>query len=548
MKNLRIVSLLLAAFLLFALLAACKQESDSEVAPTASPVSDEPAPSQTSDVSAGPDEEQKSAFTYPLDSDELTYWYPLYPEILAHISDWNEKNYVWTAGEKYTGIHINWITPNLQQINEMFNIMIVSEDLPDMILYADTYAGGGEAAVKDGVYVRLNEYLEENTPAYNAWLASYERYYKDSRTDSGLVYAIYGLVDTERKAGGGLIWREDLAAKIGWTEIPKTIAEFDRFLHDYKDATGQTGFFSPPQYGFVTDDTYGILPPSFGAATRMVNVDGKVHYGPAMPGFKDYVIKMKEWYDNGFINPDFVSTPYFMTWTDVAIGKFVVAHGVPGLVGNEWGRNYSDDPDLYIAAITPLSGDNGVEPKCGTYMSTHVGSPTAISTSCKKIETALRWLDFWYTDEGAMLKCYGVEGETFNYVNGEPVWTDLISANIEVPVAQAAGGVFINTFTGPGYQYCIYDNEDVELACNVWADFDPAWNMPPISLTADESSEYVNIMADIETFCAETIANYITGARSLDDYESYFLAQLEAMNLSRAIEIQQAALDRYIKR
>lgn len=544
MKKLRTISLLLSVLLLFALFSACNNASDEQVEPTETPSTPTPAPT----VSEEPAEEPKDRFTYPLDGDELTYWYPLFPEILAHISDWNEKNYAWIEGEKYTGIHINWITPNLQQINEMFNIMIVGGDLPDMILYADTYVGGGEAAVEDGIYVRLNEYLEENTPAYSAWLESYEGYYRDSRTDSGLVYAIYGLVDTERKAGGGLVWREDLAAKIGWTETPRTIAELDTFLYNYKEATGQTGFFSPPQYGFVTDGTYGVLPPSFGAATRMVNVDGKVHYGPIMPGFKDYIIKMKQWYEDGIINPDFVTTPYFMTWSDVAIGKFVLAHGVPGIVGNEWGRNYSEDPDMYIAAITPLDGEDGTKAKCGTYMTTHIGSPTAISADCKKVETALRWLDFWYTEEGAMLKCYGVEGVTFNYVDGIPVWTDLISANEQVLIAQAAGGVFVNTFTGPGYQYCIYDNEDVEIACNVWANFDPSWNMPPISLTADESTEYANIMADIETFCAETVANYITGARSLDDYENHFLAQLESMDISRAIEIQQAALDRYMKR
>jgi putative aldouronate transport system substrate-binding protein len=547
MKKLRTISLLLSVLLLFALFAACNTPSDEggDVTPTKTPSTPTPTPAASEEPTG---EIEEDVFTYPLDNDELTYWYPLYPEILAHISDWNEKNYAWIEGEKRTGIHINWITPNVQQLNEMFNIMIVSGDLPDMILSADSYAGGGEAAVNDGVYVRLNEYIEENTPAYNEWLASYEGYYKDTRTDSGLVYAIYGLVDTERKAGGGLVWRQDLAAKIGWTEAPTTITEFDQFLYDYKSATGQKGFFSPPQYGFITDGTYGMLPTSFGAATRMVNVDGTVQYGPAMPGFKDYIIKMKQWYDDEIIDPDFVTTPYFMTWSEVALGKFVVAHGVPGIVGNEWGGNYNDDPEMYIAAIRPLDGEGGIKASCGTYMTTHVGAPTAISTDSTKVETALRWLDFWYTEEGAMLKCYGVVGETFNYADGVPVWTDLIAANEQVVIAQAAGGVFINTFTGPGFQYCIYDNEDVEIACNVWADFNPSWNMPPIAMTADENTTYSNLMTDIETFCAETIANYITGARSLDDYESYFLAQLEKMEIAKAIEIQQAALDRYIKR
>ncbi len=545
MKKQSVLSLLLCGIMLIGLLAGCAGEN---VNPTESPAAVTPTPVASETPTDTPSEEPDTTFTYPLDAAELTYWYPLFPEILARFSDWNEKNYSWIEGEKYTGVHINWITPNSQQINELFNIMIVSGDLPDMILHANTYAGGGEAAVNDGVYVRLNEYMQDNTPAYNAWLDSDESYYKDSRTDSGLIYAMSGLIETTRKAGGGLVWRQDLAGKVGWTEAPETITEFSNFLYDYKKATGETGFFSPPQYGFITDGTYGMLPTSFGAATRMVNVDGTVQYGPIMPGFKDYVVQMKQWYDDGIIDPDFMSKPYFMTWSDVATGKYVVAHGVPGLVGNKWGSNYTDVPDMYIAAIGPFDGEGGIKASCGTYMTTYVGGPTAISTDSTKVETALRWLDFWYTEEGAMLKCYGVEGITFDYIDGKPVWSDLIAKNEEVVVAQCTGGVFINTFTGPGYQYCIYDNEDVEIAANVWADFDPSWNMPPIGMTADENTTYTNIMVDIETFCAETIANYIAGDRSLDDYESYFIAQIKSMGIDEAVAIQQAALERYMKR
>ena len=37
---------------------------------------------------------------------------------------------------------------------------------------------------------------------------------------------------------------------------------------------------------------------------------------------------------------------------------------------------------------------------------------TAISADCENWEVAMRWLDYLYTEEGALLANYGVEGDT----------------------------------------------------------------------------------------------------------------------------------------
>ena len=71
--------------------------------------------------------------------------------------------------------------------------------------------------------------------------------------------------------------------------------------------------------------------------------------------------------------------------------------------------------------------------------------------------------------------------------------------------------------------------------------------MPPITLSSEEQEEYANIMNDINTYVAEVRVNMITGKQSINEFDSY-LKQLKKYKIDRAVEIKQAAYDRYVKR
>ncbi len=66
-------------------------------------------------------------------------------------------------------------------------------------------------------------------------------------------------------------------------------------------------------------------------------------------------------------------------------------------------------------------------------------------------------------------------------------------------------------------------------------------------MTSEENQEYAKIMADITSYVEENTNNFITGVRPLSEFDDY-LAQLEKLDIKRAIEIYQAALDRYYAR
>jgi putative aldouronate transport system substrate-binding protein len=71
--------------------------------------------------------------------------------------------------------------------------------------------------------------------------------------------------------------------------------------------------------------------------------------------------------------------------------------------------------------------------------------------------------------------------------------------------------------------------------------------LPQISKTEKESTEFSAIMLDVTTLVDEMSLKIIFGIEPLDSFDDY-VAQIKALGIDRALEIQTAALTRYMKR
>ena len=72
-------------------------------------------------------------------------------------------------------------------------------------------------------------------------------------------------------------------------------------------------------------------------------------------------------------------------------------------------------------------------------------------------------------------------------------------------------------------------------------------SIPPLNFTLDENSELSSIMSEVRTYLSENQLKFIKGGKSFDEFDS-FIGDLKNMKLERAIEIYQAAADRYFGR
>jgi putative aldouronate transport system substrate-binding protein len=162
----------------------------------------------------------------------------------------------------------------------------------------------------------------------------------------------------------------------------------------------------------------------------------------------------------------------------------------------------------------------------------------------------MKWLDYFNTEEGMLLSMYGIEGESYNLVDGKPVFTDLVLKEAETP--EIARSTYTMSEVPGLYDYTrnyqFYDKKIIDQ-CLIWNQTDDSYNMPSaITLTEEESNKNSTIMADDDTYMQEMASKFVTGEASIESEWDAYIKQLKEMGIEDAISIQQAAYDRYMAR
>lgn len=176
----------------------------------------------------------------------------------------------------------------------------------------------------------------------------------------------------------------------------------------------------------------------------------------------------------------------------------------------------------------------------------------SITSQCN-IELAVKWMDFWYSDAGVLMLNYGVEGVSYELVDGEPVFTDLVVNNefgLSVSAylrCQCPYGSFTGIYSP--MRIANYMTELQLEAWDIWTDGgDGLYAMPSgVSLTAMESEEAAIIKTDVETVIDESLSRFITGEKPMSEWDA-LIEQLKGLNIDKYIQIYQTALDRYYER
>ena len=150
---------------------------------------------------------------------------------------------------------------------------------------------------------------------------------------------------------------------------------------------------------------------------------------------------------------------------------------------------------------------------------------------------------------------HGVEGDTFEFdKEGNPAFTDKVLNNPDGLSFAQAMAYFTFPPARPVYQDWTRELGSVpekDLVCyDVWGKGTNSDSMPtPASLGMDPDlySEYSSIMADVQTVVDESTPQFISGVRSLDEYDAY-VQTLKDFGIERAIEIVQQAYDDFMAR
>lgn len=580
-KHFRLTSLLLILCLLTALLAGCGEETASEntassaasVEETAEatqapeteapavPDSTEETPEAVSTVEEGPSDlagsDTEIVRTYteaqqlPLTEEPvtLTAWDYVVPPVMAVITDYGVDGQVYAELQKRTGVTLEFTTANLLTASDSMSLMVAANELPDIIFnFGMFYTGNMDDLIEGEIIVDFAEY-EDLMPNYFDILNNNPSIARDVYTEAGAVPLAENIQDTLIPSSGPAI-RQDWLDADG-LDTPVTVDDLYEVLKTFQSENGC-------QYPlWIAANGANTLGSAFGVSVNGENnalggwiyQDGKVQYCVPMDGFRDYVQLIADWYSEGLISPDFVSQTMNNTATDDEIvgnasGFFTTSvNGLTNLSGYEPDSNVQP-----VRAMVLEEGDlNGFD-DAGTSRVSKGGA--AVACSCPEIELAVQIIDYCYSDDGILLSNYGVEGVSFEYDdNGEPVLTDLVTNN---PDGYDFALALIKYTSSTPCSICINERNflgytDAQVAAiDLWLRNTDSTMAPGAVWTVDAQTEYSSIVSDLGSFVSTMCLQFITGEKSMDEWDSFIEEVTTSFDVDRMTELYQEAVDTYL--
>ncbi|MDD6718951.1 MAG: extracellular solute-binding protein [bacterium] len=541
-KSNKVLALLTAVSLSAGLLAGCGG--------SASSASSSAAGSSTAADSANAATEE---FSYPMSGKELTYWCELNTNVSANYTNMGDTPFGQGLMER-TGVTITYLHPPTGQLNEQFNLILADGDLPDIMEYTwQSYPGGPQKAIEDGNILALNDIIDQYCPNLKAYLEAHPDVDRQCKTDEGNYYMFpFVRGDDSLRVSTGLMIRQDWLNDLG-LEMPTTIDEWHDVLTAFKTEKGATAPFAFEYTTPSLRNNWPFMSAYNTTAEFYVGDDGKIHYGPAEENYKKFLATMNQWYKEGLLDPDMPTAQLDQVSAKMTSGASGASLGWIGSRMGVWTTAAKEtDPNYDLEAAPVPTLNKGETAKMGPMDNVVVNNGgAAITTRCKDIEAAARLLDWAYSDEGHMYYNFGTEGESYTMENGEPVYTDLILNNPDgLPIAQAMSGYIRGNYNGPFVQDVRYAQQYYTMDCQKKAQ--ATWTvpeasehvLPPITPSSGESEEFSAIMNEINTYRDEMTLKFILGTESLDNFDK-FVDTMNQMNLKRAIEIENSALDRY---
>ena len=478
----------------------------------------------------------------------LTLAWGEYSQVSA-FGPWAETPFI-KAWEANTEIKLEIIHPT------DMSVYLASGNYADMIYWQwSKYPGGASKAIEDGVILPLEDNLSEYAPDYLATLESNKNWGKEATTPDGHIYGFNFIRGSrELQTSAGLIVRTDWLKDLNM-EIPETADELYDDLVAFRDQKGATTPLTMTNYWFELALDSGFFSSMIGEpCCKFYQVDGKVHYGYAEEGYKGLLEYFHKLYEEKLFDRNFLTLDDATMKSNMLNNYSGVCAGSNGgfLGGMMTAAEEAGNTTFELGGIPSIVANKGDRAMGGHYDNALPGSrAVVITTSCKDVEAAMKFLNWCYTEDGNTLMNFGIEGESFTVEDGKKVYTDLIlhnpdGKNLQQALAQYTlawdGGPFVQDVE---YIYQYQSRPQQKQALQAWSNNDMAeYAIPSVSVPNDMTDEYSAIYSEVNTYVREQTVAFITGERSLDEFDSY-LDTLKQLNIDRMIEIYQIALDEF---
>jgi ABC-type sugar transport system, periplasmic component len=336
--------------------------------------------------------------------------------------DWIKELKWYDEAEKRTGIHVEYVR-GPEEFADCYSEVdqrIISKNLPDAVM---TKLSQTNVYGPQGVFANLAPYIKKYAPNLQAYINANPDYKKLVTSSDG---AIYGLCKETPIFADFIGYRADQFAKAGVDPSKiKTVEDFTNALRALKKQFGKD---NRNYYPLCGRDSVLRFAAWFGCAS---SISSKASHGVYVSGhYKDgsfdilgegaYAMMqtMKQWYDEGLVNPEWVAgTTSEGDWESAMLnGNGSVFYDYYNRA--EWFMENGGpkaDPAYKMGVLNFLEDGKGNVRKVTTSLKYNDECVTAVNAKCSEatIKTILSFIDYFYGKEGLVLANYGVEGQSF---------------------------------------------------------------------------------------------------------------------------------------
>lgn len=449
--------------------------------------------------------------------------------------------------EKMSNVHVEFTEAPTDGFQEKKNLLFASNELPDAFyrsgitqLEATRYGAASQL-------IPLEELIDQYAPNLKGLMEKYPEIRSGITTPEGHIYAIPGIVTLDA-ARTDKKWINQAWLKKLNLDIPETTDDLYNVLVAFRDK-------DPNGNGKKDELPMTARPPIPGQGLPIVNmmsgsfgldqqlgyninlVNDKVEIWMGNDRNKEMLQYLNKLYKEKLLDPDMFSQKE----ADYLAKQ---SSGNTGLFFDQTNNVFREIQDQYTG-IAPFKGPHGDQMQSqGAPIARDFGA-FAITSANKNPELTMRWIDYFYSDEGSTMLRFGREGENYEMKDGIPYYTEAFLATGDQGK--------ITPYAGGGAPHLISDKvasfinpPQVQEAQDKLTPF-----MPKVRYASpmfdENTAQEVNVLRnDIDKYYEEQSTKFIAGALSFDKWDE-FQSTLKKMKIDKLQDLYQQAYDKMKK-
>jgi putative aldouronate transport system substrate-binding protein len=448
--------------------------------------------------------------------------------------------------EKMSNVQVEFIEAPTDGFNEKKNLLFASNELPDVMyrsgltqLEAIRYGTGGQL-------IPLEKLIDAYAPNFKKLMETYPEISSAITTPEGHIYALPGIVSVNSartdKKWMNQSWLKKLNLKEPETtddlyEVLKAFRDKDPNGNGKQDELPMTARASGgPGLGIPVAEMMGG---SFGLDKQLgyyINLENdKVQIWMGNDQNKEMLMYLNKLYSEKLLDQEVFTqkeAQYLAKQGTGNTGFFFDQTNNPMLDGKV--------QDQYIG-IAPPKGPQGDRMQSAAAPIPRDFGAFAITSVNKNPEATMRWVDYFYGDEGSTLLRFGRQGENYELKDGIPYYTAaFLTSGNQSKITPYAGGGAPHLISEKVASYI--NPPQVQEAQKK---LDPY--MPKIRYAApmfdEKTAQQINVLRnDIDKYYEEQSTKFIAGALSFDKWAE-FQSTLKKMKIDELQKLYQAAYD-----